>query len=292
MERETAEKQEHSLLWKIWTILAIIMLLGAVVDVNFLGLILLSGGEGGVYLESPGMIYYNILRFTVCGWAIYGLYLINKIASKIEFRIPSPTKDKLTYWSWIFLIIAIIFSPIIPLRNGSGPWLIINIVAIALLISAIFLFRLPKLERYCDHCGAILTRGYYRNYDNNYYCNPEGGEELCFWCVTEKRSDGIIEVDPKKTKAEDDGDDQCMCMWFANEGCELREFKLFESEPEVPVIKDKEPKQPNERGGGEYIVFKCESCGQKLRVPPRKERLKITCPACYNVFLFQNGKRT
>ena len=41
----------------------------------------------------------------------------------------------------------------------------------------------------------------------------------------------------------------------------------------------------------EQDIFQCESCGQKLRFPIKKELLKITCTSCKNSYHFQNGIR-
>lgn len=45
-------------------------------------------------------------------------------------------------------------------------------------------------------------------------------------------------------------------------------------------------------GNVNYCISLCEYCRQKLRIPIKKELLKITCPACRNIFYFHNGKQT
>jgi len=57
------------------------------------------------------------------------------------------------------------------------------------------------------------------------------------------------------------------------------------------ILKKLPPKQLNIHGVSQYIIFQCESCGQKLRVPVKTEPLKITCPSCKNIFFFENGKK-
>jgi Zn finger protein HypA/HybF involved in hydrogenase expression len=47
----------------------------------------------------------------------------------------------------------------------------------------------------------------------------------------------------------------------------------------------------NEQKGINYNIFQCQDCGQKLRIPIKKELLKITCPSCKNTFHFQNGEK-
>ena len=50
--------------------------------------------------------------------------------------------------------------------------------------------------------------------------------------------------------------------------------------------------QHENRSDNNYTIFKCIQCKQKLRIPIKKELLKITCPSCDNIFHFQNGKKT
>ena len=58
------------------------------------------------------------------------------------------------------------------------------------------------------------------------------------------------------------------------------------------ILNELPPKQLNDSGFSKYIYFQCESCGQKLRIPIKKEPLKITCPTCKNIFFIENGKKT
>jgi len=46
--------------------------------------------------------------------------------------------------------------------------------------------------------------------------------------------------------------------------------------------------RPND-SAPDHIIIRCDSCGQKLRIPTRKEMLKITCPSCKYTFHFQDG---
>ena len=45
------------------------------------------------------------------------------------------------------------------------------------------------------------------------------------------------------------------------------------------------------RSDDDYTIFKCLQCNQKLRIPIKKELLKITCSSCNNIFHFQDGKK-
>ena len=44
--------------------------------------------------------------------------------------------------------------------------------------------------------------------------------------------------------------------------------------------------------GNNHMIIQCESCSQKLRIPIKKEPLKITCPSCKNIFSFHNADKT
>jgi len=215
MEMVIEGKQAPPLFWKLWTIFAIVMFIGAVFDVNPFSL--LKDEEGiSKFPATPGINYYNLLRFIVCGLAIYGLYLARKtlgvssnnsqlgmaiVMTRIKKGIdynPSPTWINILFsWWFIFLIQALLFNPIIPLHMSREHWLIMDLIAIAFLISSFFLFHSLKLIKLCDHCGTTLKKGYYRNYERS-AGGSFIGDELCIGCVTEMRRLGSIEVDPKE----------------------------------------------------------------------------------------------
>ncbi len=43
---------------------------------------------------------------------------------------------------------------------------------------------------------------------------------------------------------------------------------------------------------GSHIVFRCQQCGQKLRLPKTEKRLEVTCPSCQHRFSYQGGAAT
>lgn len=259
-----AEKEDATLLWQIWTIFAIIMLIGVVIDVDIISSLLSVTDENrSINFATPEIIYYNLLRFIVCGLAIYGLYLtrltlgIKQKQSRVAMYVilsgrigdndydPLPTWKTIFFsWWFIFLILAIIFNPLIPLHIGRVPWLIIDLIVIALLISSFFLFRVPKTTILCDYCGAILKKGYYHNNARD----TDGefiGDELCIWCVNEMRRLGTIKVDPKEPAIKDEADGENVFPFHCWMCGEL-------------VVVDKSE-------GDDTI--ECEVCGTKLEIP-------------------------
>lgn len=212
MRIATNVKHKPPSLWNIWTVVAVIMIIGAVADDNLFSFLFRDEESHSLFPVKPGIVYYNLLRFTVCGLAIYGLYLNRMTSERLSqfgttiamLKLQSKdyntytVREKLIYsWEFKFTIIAILFNPIIPLQISRESWLPIDLIVIALLISSLFLFRLPKTIKRCDHCGTIMNRGYYRNYEKN--VNGDFiGEELCIWCVNDMSRLGTIEIDLQK----------------------------------------------------------------------------------------------
>lgn len=58
--------------------------------------------------------YYNFLRLIVAGSAIYYAYVANGI--------------KKESWMWVFIVSAILFNPLIPVRLTREMWAPINII--------------------------------------------------------------------------------------------------------------------------------------------------------------------
>jgi uncharacterized protein YbaR (Trm112 family) len=51
-------------------------------------------------------------------------------------------------------------------------------------------------------------------------------------------------------------------------------------------------KRSNNIDRSNCIIFQCENCTQKLRIPIKNKLLKITCPVCKKIFYFHDGKQT
>ncbi len=58
------------------------------------------------------------------------------------------------------------------------------------------------------------------------------------------------------------------------------------------ILRKLPPKQFNFQDACQNIIFQCDSCGQKLRIPLKTEPIRITCPSCKNVFICENGKKS
>lgn len=71
--------------------------------------------------------YYTLLRCVVCGVTAYGVYYA------LEFQKNG--------WAWTFVIIAVLFNPLIPLHLRRGTWQFIDLGVAILLLISIFLLR-------------------------------------------------------------------------------------------------------------------------------------------------------
>jgi hypothetical protein len=60
-------------------------------------------------------VYYQLLRFLVCGVGAYGAYL--------SYR------QKKTAWTWILGITALIFNPFYKFQFGKEAWVAIDVIA-------------------------------------------------------------------------------------------------------------------------------------------------------------------
>jgi hypothetical protein len=68
--------------------------------------------------------YYQILRWAVCGIAIFLVI----IAQKLE----------MVGWLWIMIAIAILFNPIFPIYLDKGTWALIDLATAIILLLSIF----------------------------------------------------------------------------------------------------------------------------------------------------------
>ena len=107
--------------------------------------------------------YYTILRFIVCGVSIYCIWFSLKTNHNV--------------WVGIFIIIAILFNPIIQIHLQKATWNYIDIVtALVFLLSSLFLLRSnivnsvdiektkvsdDNIEIYSCEVGALYNQAYY-----------------------------------------------------------------------------------------------------------------------------------
>ena len=66
-----------------------------------------------------GYTYYELLRIFICGLSAWIAYLYY---------------EKNTSWYWVFVGVAILFNPIIPVHMDKGAWIIINIITALIFI--------------------------------------------------------------------------------------------------------------------------------------------------------------
>lgn len=72
--------------------------------------------------------YYNFLRWVTCGTALYVAFI-----SYLK-------KDKINFGVWLFVLIALLFNPILPFYLGRELWQIVDvIVAMIFMLSIIFI---------------------------------------------------------------------------------------------------------------------------------------------------------
>ena len=74
--------------------------------------------------------FYTIMRWIVCGVSAYGAY------TKFERNPPA--------WAWTFVIMAVAFNPIVPLRLSRETWAPIDVVAASILIASVVVGRRAK----------------------------------------------------------------------------------------------------------------------------------------------------
>ena len=61
--------------------------------------------------------YYTLVKILVCGFS-----------AVLAYRNYKAADDKLAAWVWVFLIIAIIFNPLIPLHMQKEVWMVVDTV--------------------------------------------------------------------------------------------------------------------------------------------------------------------
>lgn len=85
-----------------------------------------------IALVSLPYAYYQILRWVVCGIAVYSAYLATQYVSRGEEEL----NGKDSGWTIIFIVIAILYNPLAPIHLDKSMWTVLNIVtAITIIIS-------------------------------------------------------------------------------------------------------------------------------------------------------------
>lgn len=92
-------------------VIAIAMLLWALVPVNPYG-------------------YYVVLRFAICSISIYLGYRARELQKSI--------------WFWLFVIVAIVYNPLVRVHLARDIWSVVNVATIVLFASAILLLNRRK----------------------------------------------------------------------------------------------------------------------------------------------------
>ena len=79
-------------------------------------------------LSHPPYGYYNLLRFVVCGVAGYAAFRASEIGKK--------------GWGLTFVVVALLFNPVIPVHLGREAWVLVDLgIALLLLVSVAALDR-------------------------------------------------------------------------------------------------------------------------------------------------------
>ncbi len=71
--------------------------------------------------------YYILLRWVVCGVAVFGIYYAIKAARDI--------------WAWPFGISGLLFNPIIPVHLNRNTWRVIDLAVACIFFLSIFMLR-------------------------------------------------------------------------------------------------------------------------------------------------------
>lgn len=74
--------------------------------------------------------FYTIMRWVVCGVCTYGAF--------VEFERGRTT------WAWLFVIMAVAFNPIVPVRLSREIWAPIDVIAAGILVASVVAGRKTK----------------------------------------------------------------------------------------------------------------------------------------------------
>ena len=71
--------------------------------------------------------YFKLLKIICCGGSAY-----------LAWKAYSQENST---WLWIFVVVAVIYNPVMPFRLYQGTWLVINAVTIVIALTSIFKMR-------------------------------------------------------------------------------------------------------------------------------------------------------
>ena len=78
-------------------------------------------------LDRHAYSYYQILRWVVCGAAVYSAFVA--------------MDSKKISWAWAIGITAVLFNPIIPIHLTRDSWAVIDVIAAILFAASTFFVR-------------------------------------------------------------------------------------------------------------------------------------------------------
>jgi presenilin-like A22 family membrane protease len=77
-------------------------------------------------------IFYQLVKLVVVAVTVYGVYYTHKLESKM--------------WMVVFAVMAILFSPFVPLRLNRQTWEVCDLAAAAVLLLSVFLVKPTSKE--------------------------------------------------------------------------------------------------------------------------------------------------
>jgi len=77
--------------------------------------------------------FYTLMRWIVCGVCSYGAF--------VEFG-----RNRAT-WAWLFVISAVAFNPLVPVRLSRGTWAPIDVLGAGFLVASVLVDRKAKTPR-------------------------------------------------------------------------------------------------------------------------------------------------
>ncbi len=107
-------------------------MIGIIISIIMLGLSFVGGFPYG---------YYQLLRLVVCITSIFVVVKMNQLEKE--------------NWMWIFVILAVIFNPLIPLHLGKELWLIVDAIAIILFVIIMPVLK-PNLKKIFKIIGISI----------------------------------------------------------------------------------------------------------------------------------------